>query len=270
MKYNTIELGDMIACFPIDKKSGAAGLWLYPAGKKNKLVPRRDIVDDFTIRNLRIKNHRAWQVESLVQFKLREDDHAIDHVMGKSLRNSPSLADLKFKEQTVLKKNGNTEVITSLARPDGIAVDHHILHEKGEPWIRTKSVFHNRSKKHVTLELLSSFSLSGLSPFDKSESIERLFLHRFRSYWSAEGRHDCQSIESLNLERSWVGCGVRNERFGQCGSMPVNTFFPTMAIEDRKAGVFWGAALEWAGSWQMECYRVDDQLSVSGGLVEMY
>ena len=50
--------------------------------------------------------------------------------------------------------------------------------------------------------------------------------------------------------------------------MPVRGYFPFVAVEDRPAGVWWGAQLAWAGSWQMEAYRRDDQLSLSGGLAD--
>ena len=50
--------------------------------------------------------------------------------------------------------------------------------------------------------------------------------------------------------------------------MPVHGYHPFAAIEDREAGVFWGATLAWPGSWQMELYRRDDQLSLSGGLAD--
>ncbi|HEY3342730.1 MAG TPA: glycoside hydrolase family 36 protein, partial [Anaerolineae bacterium] len=75
-------------------------------------------------------------------------------------------------------------------------------------------------------------------------------------------------VEQLNLERSWTGHGVRSERYGEVGSMPNNGFFPFIAAEDRAAGVVWGAQLAWAGSWEMEAYRRDDCLSLSGGLAD--
>jgi alpha-galactosidase len=50
--------------------------------------------------------------------------------------------------------------------------------------------------------------------------------------------------------------------------MPVRGYFPFIGVEDRSAGVFWGAQLAWAGSWQMEAYRRDDQLCISGGLAD--
>ena len=90
-------------------------------------------------------------------------------------------------------------------------------------------------------------------------------MHRYRSTWSAEGRLDTQGIEDLQLERSWIGHGIACERFGQVGSMPVRGFFPFVALEDREAGVLWGAQLATPGSWQMEVFRKDDFVALSGG-----
>ncbi len=46
--------------------------------------------------------------------------------------------------------------------------------------------------------------------------------------------------------------------------MPVRDYFPFIGLEDRAVGVFWGAELAWAGSWQMEAYRRDDELESFG------
>ena len=62
----------------------------------------------------------------------------------------------------------------------------------------------NAGKKPVTLEMLSSFSLGGMTPYAHDDAPNRLAVHRFRSTWSAEGRLDTQGIEDLQLERSWI------------------------------------------------------------------
>jgi alpha-galactosidase len=80
-----------------------------------------------------------------------------------------------------------------------------------------------------------------------------------------EGRLESRSIEDLHLERSWLGGGIASERFGQVGSKPVRGFFPYAAIEDKQAGVIWGAQLGCPGSWQMEVFRRDDFAALSGG-----
>ena len=131
-----------------------------------------------------------------------------------------------------------------------------------------QTIFINRSDQPLTLEMLASFSLSGITPFAVDDAPGRLYLHRFRSYWSAEGRHECRLAEDLGLEPSWAHHGVRVERFGQVGSMPVRGFFPWAGVEDRAAGVMWGAQLAIPGSWQMEFYRRDDFLCLSGGLAD--
>ncbi|MCC7408174.1 MAG: alpha-galactosidase, partial [Phycisphaeraceae bacterium] len=51
-------------------------------------------------------------------------------------------------------------------------------------------------------------------------------------------------------------------------SMPVRGHFPFVAVSDKAVNVFWGAQLAWAGSWQMEVYRQDDTISLSGGLAD--
>ena len=113
--------------------------------------------------------------------------------------------------------------------------------------------------------MLSSFSLGGMTPYASDDAPNRLLVHRYRSAWSAEGRLDTQGIEDLQLERSWIGHGIACERFGQVGSMPVRGFFPFVALEDREAGVLWGAQLACPGSWQMEVFRKDDFVALSGG-----
>jgi alpha-galactosidase len=47
--------------------------------------------------------------------------------------------------------------------------------------------------------------------------------------------------------------------------MPVRGFFPFVALEDRGAGVLWGAQLACPGSWQMEVFRKGDFVALSGG-----
>ncbi len=210
---------------------------------------------------------RAWQVEPLVQLKLMGDS-ASGFSQGLTMRNSETLSSLRYAGQEIHKNLGDIEIVTTLRSDRGYGCTHHLSYQPGDDAFTIQTVFRNEGQQPLYLELLASFSLSGLSPFAEDDAPNRLYLHRFRSSWSAEGRHVCQSVEELNLERSWSGHGVRAERFGQVGSMPVRGYFPFVAVEDRAEGVFWGAQLVWAGSWQMEAYRCDDQLTLSGGLAD--
>lgn len=47
-----------------------------------------------------------------------------------------------------------------------------------------------KPEKTVTLEMLSSFSLGEITPYTPDDAPNRLFVHRYRSTWSAEGRLD--------------------------------------------------------------------------------
>jgi len=117
--------------------------------------------------------------------------------------------------------------------------------------------------------MLTSFALSGLTPFAGDDAPGRMKIHRFRSSWSQEGRLVTETLEQLHLEPSWMRIDLQAERFGQVGSLPVRGFFPTAVIEDQAAGVFWGAQLAWLGSWQMEILRRGDAVALVGGLADL-
>ncbi|RYD22603.1 MAG: alpha-galactosidase, partial [Verrucomicrobiaceae bacterium] len=209
----------------------------------------------------------AWParpVDSLVQFKLVGDEYPGAFAQGHTMRNSGSVKSFRFDKQVIEEDS----IITTLKREDGCHVSHRLTWREGDTAFTITTAFTNGSPAPVKLEMLSSFSLCGISPFHPADSPGRLHLHRFRSAWSAEGRHEVRSIEELHLERSWSGAGAFSERFGQLGTMPVRRWFPFIAAEDREAGVFWGANLSWAGSWQMEAYRQHDDLALSGGLAD--
>jgi alpha-galactosidase len=207
----------------------------------------------------------AAGLDPMVHLKCMEDDQVMGFSQGQTMRLAPSTIALKFVSQKVVKKAGATTVITTLSHPSGLRCEHRFS------WIGNSPVFTssvralNAGKKPVTLEMLTSFSLGGLTPYAEDDAPNRLMVHRYRSSWSMEGRPESRSIESLHLERSWLGGGIASERFGQVGSKPVRGFFPFAAIEDKQAGVIWGAQLACPGSWQMEIFRRDDFAALSGG-----
>ena len=263
------QLGDMIAEYLLATESQTVGLRVIPISMTNRLATPREFLETPEILLLprSMPPIRAWQVEPLVQLKLMGDS-ASGFSQGLTMRNSETLSSLRYAGQEIHKNLGDIEIVTTLRSDRGYGCTHHLSYQPGDDAFTIQTVFRNEGQQPLYLELLASFSLSGLSPFAEDDAPNRLYLHRFRSSWSAEGRHVCQSVEELNLERSWSGHGVRAERFGQVGSMPVRGYFPFVAVEDRAEGVFWGAQLVWAGSWQMEAYRCDDQLTLSGGLAD--
>ncbi|MCE9587567.1 MAG: alpha-galactosidase [Verrucomicrobia bacterium] len=260
-------VGDTVVRFdaPSDGK-GAPQLSLHPKGlapvKHRELLPR-----DVEIAGLPSmwQSIGAWSLDALVQLKCMEDIYGGGFSQGRTMRSGHSTAVLEFIGQKVHRKNGDTAVVTTLKHPSGLLCEHQLSWQGIVPVFSSSVSVRNSGKKPVTLEMLSSFSLGGMTPYAHDDAPNRLFVHRYRSTWSAEGRPDTQGIEDLQLERSWAGNGIACERFGQVGSMPVRGFFPFVALEDREAGVLWGAQLASPGSWQMEVFRKDDFVALSGG-----
>jgi len=255
----THPLGDIQVEYQIEQPSRAVGLRIYPAGMEGQLAEHRATFNP--------DGKPAWTLDPLVQFKLRGDATTL-YSQGLSMRNSASLSDLALEDQRVLRVGTTTTIVTRLASPRGYAAEHRLSWREGDPALQVQTIFFNRGAEPLTLEMLASFSLGGISPFAADDAPARLYLHRFRSSWSAEGRHEARLSEDAGLEPSWAHHGLRAERFGQLGSMPVRGFFPWAGVEDRAAGVWWGAELAIPGSWQMEFYRRDDFLCLSGGLAD--
>lgn len=209
-------------------------------------------------------DYAAMYADSLAQAKILGDAYSGGFGTGHTMRQSASVRRFALHS---LERVGDT-VTTVLKSPEGHAIEHRLTYLPGADVFEVRMVFLNGAAAPVTLEMLASFSLAGITPFDAVDGSGRLVAHRFRSVWSAEGRHEARTLEDLHLERSWSSAGMFSERFGQVGTMPVRKWFPFVAIEDTKAGVVWGAQLAWAGSWQMEIVRQHFQVSLSGGLAD--
>ena len=245
------KLGDMVAKYLIDRDSMQVGFQLLP-----EKVSQENIITDNCF------------MESLIQYKLTGDIYNEAYAGGCSMRNSESVRKLKFSEQTDESIGEQLQVNTIMMDEDGHRLIHHLVWLKNMPYVRISCTFENQSKRDCCLEMFESFSLGGLSPYMQGDGNGTLWLHRVRSVWSQEGRHETIPVEDLQLEPAWDPHAARCERFGQAGSMPVNRFFPFAAIEDRKNHIFWGAQIAHPASWQMEVYRKDNGLALSGGLAD--
>ena len=243
-------LGDMEASYWLWPETQVVSLQINPSGWEARRQP---------------KNQNG---ESLVQLRLRGDDFPFGFANGHTLRNGASAYRFKFKRQDVRRDSEKTRIITVLEAPGGLAVEHRLTHYKGARGVEAQAVFFNGSDTTATLEMFSSFSISGLTPYAAGDAPDSLVLHRLRSRWSGEGRLVSETVEDLQLEPSWTGHGVASEKFGQVGSLPVRRWFPFAAVEDRPNGVVWGVLLHAPASWQIEVYRKDDGLCLSGGLAD--
>ncbi|MGJ8653631.1 MAG: glycoside hydrolase family 36 protein [Opitutaceae bacterium] len=252
--------------------NGIVALELAPKSLESQRAVHRETIDDEPVMRPLTKvfgtGNPATKLISLAQLKVLGDTNTGNMTGGSTLLDSATTHALRYLDQTLEIEGDQQTICTELADERGLHVFHYLRFDEDEPFVEVWTEVENRSEQLIHLEMLASFCLEGISPFQPDDGIEKYQIHRFRSTWSAEGRHDVQSIEALNLERPWNNCVPRILRFGQVGSMPVRGHFPFIAFEDIDKNVLWGAQLTELGSWQMQVYRKSDQLSISGGLAD--
>ena len=207
-------------------------------------------------------------VDPLVQISCTGDASSIGFAAGETRHNSALTMSMKYVSQDVEDNEKGKKITTTVESPSGIRAEHIVISQRSDRSIRIRTKIINSSDEDFTIEALSSVNLSGITPYTEDTGRDRLFLHRFRSRWSEEARHEERSVEDLLLEPSWANFGVRCEKFGAIGSMPVRGWFPFAAAEDRKAGVIWALSLSCSSSWQVETVRIDDGLCISAGLAD--
>lgn len=244
------ELGDMYAQYRLDEDSGLVGLELMPLGWQGKRQPKKQSIDP------------------LIQLMIRGDDFPGGFVNGHSMRGSTTLSRFRYAQQNKVEDRDHISIITILRSDDGCELLHCLTYYSGTDGLEITTTCRNGSGMDITLDMLTSFCLGGITPFIAGDAPNSLAVHRLRSKWSNEARLDSVSVEDLQLEPTWSGYGAASERFGQVGSMPVRKFFPFVAVEDTVSHVLWGAQLACPSSWQMEIYRRDDGLCISGGLAD--
>ena len=251
-------LADTTVRYRQDARTGRMGLDLYPTA----------LEESFAVRPVNADTDAMYAIDPLIHLKIVGDACSGHFSQGRSMRNAPSIDRFHFQGQDVITEGSETTVVTALVSEEGYSLEHKLSWRDGDTSAQVVTRFVNGGTEAVTLEMLTSFSLGGITPFDPADAPDRLRAHRFRSVWSAEARLETQSIEGLHLERSATAHGAFSERFGQIGSMPTRGWFPFAALEDTVANVVWGAQLAWAGSWQMEIFRKDDQVCLSGGMAD--
>jgi len=251
---------------PADQPT-AWGLSILPATLTDRVVAPREWLDAAAVRNLPStwNQIRAWEIDPLVHVHVSGEANPGGFSHGRTLRKSATTQGLAVSSHTREDRAGQVILRTTLGAKCGLVCVHELIIEPAIGVLTVQVTATNPTKESLTLDHLSSFSLGGITPFATDDASGRLWVHRFRSAWSAEGRHEVRSVEELQLERSWIGHGVRSERFGQTGSLPVNGWFPLVGLEDRGAGVTWLAQLATPGTWHLELYRRADQLALGGG-----
>jgi alpha-galactosidase len=239
------KLGGIVAEYFIGDRHTPPGLRLSPAGLKDKSLLADDVLP-------------------LAQVALRGDVTSAGFAAGISMCLSETTQSLRWKKQRTIRSKDALTVVTTLTGRQGLECEHRLSWRRGTQCLILALNLVNRGPLPLIVEHVSSFCLGGI----RDEEPGRVWRHRIRSGWSSEGQHEVSSLASLQMERSPTGHSVQAERFGQVGSMPVRNFFPFLALEDRRTGVFFGARLAWLGSWQMETIRRKGSLAISGGLAD--
>ena len=184
------------------------------------------------------------------EMKLLGDEYAPGFSCGLSLGRSATIQGFSLRQE------GETQ--DRYENGKGLALTLH--KEKDGDALRVWTQLENNGRETVTLEMLASFALKEV----KADAIYRL-----QSYWSGEGKLRRETLFDLFLEPSWSGHGVRAERFGNVGSMPVRKYFPFLALEDSETGRVTAIQLYGGASWQMEVsLRENELVTVTGGLAD--
>ncbi len=189
-------------------------------------------------------------MEYYAELKLRKDAHNGGFSNGLTLCGSESTRGLEKileKDDLIVYKNGYNHYVT-------------LNMVKKSDTVEVSTIFENRGYETTTLEMLSSFALKGM----KADKV-----HRLQSFWSAEGKLRTETMEELHLEPSWNRCGMRVEKFGNLGSMPVRKYFPFIALENSETKEFTAIQLYIPFSWQIEILcKEDETLSLVGGIAD--
>lgn len=211
------------------------------------------------------KRFTHLRLEPMVQIAFLGDMYKRDFSAGVTMHDAYTSLALRAFDQEVINLLGEQKIITHLRNERGINVKHIISHRDNYNVLQSEVEITNNSSKEMMLEMASSFVLSNLSPFMGENHIDKLILHRFQNYWSAECRKESVPISHYNMEDSWSSFGVKVQRIGQVGSMPARCYLPFVALEDTQNNVTWAVQLYAPDSWQIEVIQKDSAVSLTGG-----
>ena len=263
MEFKDYLLGDVLVKYIINDEKNI-GMVLIPKGTEDKVQNPWEWDKNF---DFRARYNRNWNLGSLAYYHVEGDALSLS---GFTMRDQLSTMQMKYQDQIVTTDGDTTKISTVLKSEKGYKIIHNLTHIKGLRGFVCSTEFVNETDTALNLDMLTSFSLDNLGPYAEDDGPNRYYLHRFFGGWSLEGKHLCQSVEELGLEKSWASYNNPVERFGSLGSYPVQRYFPTAVVEDRKAGVLWGARIAHNASWQMELGRFQDSFAFTGGLGDNY
>ena len=249
--------GDTVVRYTIMNDSQKVFMNLLPVGTP-------DVNDNYARYELdfQFMDHYDWYPGALGHIQLSHHSKAPS---CSSCKYTQSYKDLVFKSQDELKNGDVTTIKTVLSSDEGYELIHSLSYKEGDMAFTVATEFRNISNRDFKLEMISSATLDGLSPYSDTEHSKELNIHIFQSGWATEGKHQVYSLSDLNLEKSWGG-NYKNYKIGNQGARSTIDYFPFAAIEDKKQGVIWAMEPIVNGSWQMEFTRCGRDISFSCGI----
>lgn len=224
--------------------------------------------DKFDMQYIKAKGFTHVQNKPMVQISLLGDIGEKEFFAGNSMANHSSCYEFKYVSQQVRDVDCGKEVITFFENGKGQVFEHHVKKYNGVNAIECFNVLQNNAEEDVMVEMISSFSISSISPFCDENNVDNIYIHRMQSSWSAEGKLETFTASELQMEDPWSSYGIRQAKIGQVGSMPCRRHMPFYAVEDRDATCTWAVSMEAPMSWYIDAMHHQTAISITGGITD--
>ncbi|MBQ7165111.1 MAG: alpha-galactosidase [Clostridia bacterium] len=224
--------------------------------------------DKFDMQYIRNKGFTHVRNKPMVQIALKGDIGEKEFFAGNCMGNSSSCYEFAYRKQTVKQGKNVTEVVTFFENGKGQVFEHHVKKEIGVNALECFNVIENTAEKEIAVEMISSFSISSISPFCAENDVDNIYLHRLQTNWSAEGKLETFTAADLEMEDSWSSYGIRQARIGSVGSLPCRKHMPFYAVEDRGRNCTWAVSLEAPISWYIDATHHQTSINLTGGITD--
>lgn len=202
-------------------------------------------------------------VTNLFQIKKVGDKYPKGFSNGRTMINSESSTNVKFVEQLLFENNDLVTIETYGLDAVGNQYKNIIEYSKKYDVFEIWNEFTCCNTNGEKIEFFPSVTVEGISPY--SDDAEKIYLTKYRSQWTMEGKRDTKSFADMLLEQCWKPSGVSVEKYGYTGSMPVNGYFPIASIYDQENMCSMCYQLFAISSWQIEIYNKELKSSISLG-----
>ena len=215
-------LGDMVLRYVTDEKMHM-GLEMFPASMENQ-----------------VKEKNA-QVDSLIQWKKAGDAFPYGFANGITMRKQRFCMGTEMEGSADGKRGaGDPDPELRLRIRRGIFFIIPLPYTEGREAVAVDVEIQNKSGSSFTIEMLSSFSLGGISVFAEDEGTGRLAVHKNAQQMERrrkDGKKDRRGAPAgTHLVPAW--CVQRPVRTDRIPSGP--WIFPFAAVEDTVSEVVWG------------------------------